>query len=432
MTTAVRTSAAKAATLTASASDGAMNLPVPIGSVVNDRYVVERVLGEGGMGVVVLAKHRVLDQKVAIKFLRRGPATEQNAVQRFVREAQAAAKITSEFVVRVHDVAVLADGTPYIVMEYLEGVTLSVMLGSGQIAVRDALRFATQMCEALAETHAAGIAHGDLKPENVYIAGAGEARRVKLLDFGVSKIAFEDPTSSAVVMGTPAYMAPEQIDQGVVAPRTDIWAFGTVLYEMLSGQLAFGGGSADEVRSQMQRGPAPIVRADLPPGLEPVIRRCLATDPSRRFADALELAKALEPYMPAESSVQRIGQISVPVVTRGVRGNARRHAATVVVNDRKRGYGAWILAGLAAVAIAGLVLILMAVRHRGSRGAYVPASAPPPVSVAVEPPAPPPSASVSTPVVASVVPAKPHPRPAAPRPKTAPPAVGEERFGTRK
>jgi serine/threonine-protein kinase len=417
-----------------------MNLPVAIGSVVNDRYVIERVLGEGGMGVVVLAKHRVLDQKVAIKFLRRGPAMDRNAVQRFVKEAQAAAKLTSQYVARVHDVAVLGDGTPYIVMEYLEGATLAVLLGHGPLPVRDVTRFALQMCEVLAETHAAQIVHGDLKPENIYIAGAGEARRVKLLDFGVSKIAFEDPTSSAVVMGTPAYMAPEQLDHGLVTPASDIFAFGTVLYEMLTGQPAFGTGSVDDVRKRMDRGPQPIARPDLPPGLEAVVRFCLAVDPARRPHGAVALAAALEPFAPRERAVERINHISVPVMVREAQ-KAQRSAATVVVAPgRGRGAGTWIAGIAIGVAFAGILLVAGFYVRRVTRK-------PPPAAAAITavesaPPPPEPSAAVPPPRASSAPSAEPVPESSASalgsakaeasaKPKSKKPADGD-RFGTRK
>jgi serine/threonine-protein kinase len=272
----------------------------------------------------------------------------------------------------------------------------------------------------------------------------GEARRVKLLDFGVSKIAFEDPTSSAVVMGTPAYMAPEQLDHGHVTAASDIFAFGTVLYEMLSGQLAFGSGSVDDVRDRMGRGPAPIPRPDLPPGLEAVVRHCLQVDPARRPHGAVALAAALEPFAPRERAVERINQISVPVMVREAQKVQRSATTVVVAPGRGRGAGAWIAGVAIGLSMAGILIVAGVYVRRVTRKPPAAAAAVMPVesSAALEPsaaipppPPPPPSASIAPseeavpdPSASAVASAKPA---GSARPKSKKPA-DVDRFGTRK
>jgi serine/threonine-protein kinase len=327
------------------------------GVVIGERYRIDRMLGQGGMGIVVQATHLVLEQRVAIKFLRREAMSDPDAVRRFVREAQAAAKVQSEYVVRVQDVASLPDGTPFIVMEYVEGVGLAPLMASrGALPIREAVRYALQTCEALAATHAAGIVHGDLKPENIFIAGSDGPRRVKVLDFGISKIVFEEQPS--VILGTPSYMAPEQLSGGTVTTTADIWALGVLLYEMLAGTLPFrGDGVEGLVKSVTRENVPPIQRADLPAGLFDVVQRCLEKDASRRWANAAALVAALEPF--AESATERVEQVSMPVNV----VSTQRHAPTVVVSRREGGYGGWVLLA-AVIGIAGVVLVTVSITRR--------------------------------------------------------------------
>lgn len=297
------------------------------GQVIADKYRVERVLGEGGMGYVIAAYHLKLDQLVALKFLKPEALKHAHIVQRFAREARAAAKIRGEHVARVIDVGDLPNGAPYIVMEYLEGEDLAQRLHSrGVLAIEEAVGYLLQACEALAEAHAAGIVHRDLKPPNLFLARtAGRIPTLKVLDFGISKALDEtveggrNLTSTSMIMGTPHYMSPEQLRSSRdVDQRSDIWALGVVLFELLTAQPPFDGENAtavitsiitDEPRSLFE------LRPDAPRELWPVLLRCLAKHRAERFSNVLELARALVPFSGdrARDSLSRIESIVKPV-----------------------------------------------------------------------------------------------------------------------
>ena len=279
------------------------------GTVLVGKYRVERVLGQGGMGVVVAARHEQLDDRVAIKLMLPAIAANPEAVTRFVREARAAAKIKSEHVARVSDVGTLETGEPYMVMEYLEGADLSaVVQRQGRLPVEQAADYLLQACEAIVQAHELGIVHRDLKPANLYVVNN---RRdglplVKVLDFGISKMAASAADSSmtktSAMMGSPLYMSPEQMNSARdVDRRTDIWALGVIFYELLAGHPPFNGDTLPQVCAQILTGPTPDIRAvvpDLPDGVVQVIFRCLERDPARRFANVDELASALAPFSP--------------------------------------------------------------------------------------------------------------------------------------
>jgi len=219
------------------------------GEILAGKYRVERVLGWGGMGVVVAAHHLELDQRVALKFLSPQALASAEIVARFAREARAAVRIKSEHVARVTDVGQLDNGSPFMVMEYLDGVDLSGWLAQkGPLPAEQAVDFVLQACEALAEAHALGIVHRDLKPANLFcIRRADGNLSIKVLDFGISKVtapgassSSPDMTGTTVIVGSPFYMSPEQMfsSRGVDA-RTDIWSLGVVLFELLTGALRF-------------------------------------------------------------------------------------------------------------------------------------------------------------------------------------------------
>ncbi|HTB76104.1 MAG TPA: serine/threonine-protein kinase [Polyangiaceae bacterium] len=225
--------------LLAHGGSGEVTAGVRQGDILARKYRVERVLGAGGMGVVVAACHLQLHQKVAIKFLLPEALSNAEAVERFAREARAAVKITSEHVARVIDVGTLDTGAPYMVMEFLEGHDLAQWVRlRGSLLLEQAVDFVLQACEALAEAHALGIVHRDLKPANLFIVrGADALHAVKVLDFGISKAAGLEValTRTAAVMGSPLYMSPEQMAASRnVDARTNIWAMGIVLYELLT------------------------------------------------------------------------------------------------------------------------------------------------------------------------------------------------------
>ena len=288
------------------------------GGVVSGKFRVDRVLGEGGMGVVVLATHLQLDEPVALKFLRSEAVAESESLSRFLREAKAAAKLKSEHVARVLDVAVTDEGSPYIVMEYLQGSDLSkTVQSSGPLTVESAAEYVIQACEGLAEAHARGIVHRDIKPENLFLVDRGEGwKTVKILDFGISKIASPPGMSNfstRSIMGSPCYMSPEQLrSTASVDHRTDIWALGATLFELLAGKTPYDGGrTLPELVTAILEGAPPKI-ADVRPGIPPrdrraIITRCLEKDRERRYANVAEVAVALLPFAPKRSrtSVER-------------------------------------------------------------------------------------------------------------------------------
>jgi eukaryotic-like serine/threonine-protein kinase len=293
---------------------------VNIGDVIAGKYRVDRILGEGGMGVVVAATHAQLDQHVALKFLRPSLVSNVEVGHRFMREARAAVKIHSEHVARVLDVGVTDAGTPFMVMEYLEGEDLEqVLAGRGRLSVEDSVRWLLQTCEALAEAHVHGIVHRDLKPANLFLAKRpGGTSIVKVLDFGISKaIDAKDgaATSATALMGSPLYMSPEQMTSpGDVDLRTDVWCLGIVLYEMLTGRMPFRADTMPRlVYLIAEASPEPLrdARPEVPEGLAAVVDRCLRKKREDRFQNVGELARALAPFGPprSEQSVERIEQV---------------------------------------------------------------------------------------------------------------------------
>ncbi|WP_437661483.1 protein kinase domain-containing protein [Sorangium sp. So ce1182] len=289
-----------------------MVVPVNVGDVLAEKYEVERVLGEGGMGVVVAARHLLLGERVAIKFLLPQARERADLVARFLREGQAAARIRSEHVTRVYDVGTLARGEPYLVMEYLEGTDLKALLRSrGPLPVELACDYLLQACEALAEAHALGIIHRDLKPGNLFLSQRADGSPlIKVIDFGISKMALtaepaahkeRDMTESSAMLGSPLYMAPEQmVSSKSVDARADVWSMGAILYQLLTGATPFHGDSVMEIYDRILEGPprASALRADVPPRLEWVVQRCLQKTPADRFGNIAELAAELAQLAP--------------------------------------------------------------------------------------------------------------------------------------
>jgi serine/threonine protein kinase len=298
------------------------------------KYRIGAVIGSGASSTVFCAQHVLHGGKVAIKFLRSlgsaDPSECGDAVARFVREAQAAMSIGSEHVVRVFDVAMLDNGIPYIVMEYLEGDDLArTLTHEGPFHPEDAVDYLLEACEAIAEAHRLGIIHRDLKPANLFLARRpGSLPSVKVLDFGISKNAGSfaraggpsrgrkstEITDANAILGSPFYMSPEQMESTRdVDSRTDIWSLGVTLFELLTSNRPFGGHSIVQVYSKiMARGPQHWRSElhDCPPGLVAVVAKCLARDRNRRYASVGDLARALKPFgsARAEVSLLRIRQ----------------------------------------------------------------------------------------------------------------------------
>lgn len=295
------------------------------GEVIGDRYVVERVLAEGGVGVVVAAKHLELEETVAIKFLKPEFARSPDIIGRFAREAKAAAKIKSEHSVRVIDVGVTIERGPYIVMEYLDGHDLEMVIEkTGRASVERAVEILLQMCDALAEAHSYGIVHRDIKPANIFLVKRDhDMPSIKILDFGISKATLAGNVFGGAIsmvktqslLGSPLYMSPEQLrgdpDAGVAS---DIWSVGTVLYELLTGQCPFNGSTIPEVcASVLERNPPRIASfAVVPPALEAIVEKCMSKDAAARYGSVAELAIALAPFGPkrARMCVERAVAVS--------------------------------------------------------------------------------------------------------------------------
>ncbi|MEY4551300.1 MAG: hypothetical protein RL685_7495 [Pseudomonadota bacterium] len=338
------------------------------GTVIAGKFRVERVLGQGNMGVVVLATHLQLDQQVALKFLLPSSLAQAEVEARFAQEARAAAKIKSEHVVRVLDVSTLDSGEPYIVMEYLEGTDLAKQMARrGPMSMSQAVASVLQACEALAEAHAAGIVHRDLKLSNLFVASYPDGQPcIKVLDFGISKYSIpgSDPdlsmTGTAAVMGSPLYMSPEQMrSTRNVDGRSDIWALGIILYELVSGRVPFDAQTMPLLCSMvLQDEPPPLgsrVR-DLPRGFEAVVLRCLAKDRNKRYQSVNELAVALAEFAPPEAlrSLQRISRLAAgsPASVKQLDTVQLDHVPLAsTVQPRRRGWIAGAVA-LASVAIA--------------------------------------------------------------------------------
>lgn len=283
----------------------------PPGSVIDGRFEIGAVLGHGGMGYVLAARHRELDEPVALKLLLPNKA-DGTARQRMLREAQNAAKIKSEHSVRVFDVVNSGPSAPYIVMELLRGESFAQRLSRGEpLPVEEVVDVVLQACEAVGEAHQLGIVHRDLKPSNLFlIERPGQPSFVKVLDFGVSKRSEEDPahelTHSRALLGSPVYAPPEQLRASRrVDGRADIWALGTILYQGLTQKLPFRGATLAEVCTRILQDPPPPPRAlrpEIPRSLETTILRCLEKRPEQRFGSVEELALSLREFAPATAA----------------------------------------------------------------------------------------------------------------------------------
>ncbi len=301
-----------------------LGLPIGVGDVLAKKYRVEDLIGEGGTGIVVGARHVQLEQRVAIKFLRKALASEEIR-HRFEREVRAIGKIQSEHVVLVLDAGMLDDGSPFMVMEYLEGRDLArVLKEDGPLPVDDAVDCMLQVCEALIEAHANGIVHRDLKPANLFLTRRDEdAPHIKVVDFGISKILDKkllqdvgagprEITNAFTVLGSPRYMAPEQLRNSKdVDGRADLWSVGAVLFQLITGKHAFDAETNTQASVRVLTA-EPSSLGELvphaPAGLDVVVRKCLAKDVTHRYQSAFELAEALQPFASerAKESIERL------------------------------------------------------------------------------------------------------------------------------
>jgi serine/threonine-protein kinase len=289
--------------------------PALEGEVIANKYMVLRLIGTGGMGTVWEGVHTNLGTRVAIKFIRPQFAEQKEARARFEIEARAAAKLQTKHAVHVYDYGVSAEGLPYIVMEYLEGESLSDrIIDQGVLQPREVGQIIGQAARALTKAHAAGIVHRDLKPDNIFLARSDEPVEglpyiVKLVDFGIAKM-FEEapaeggaarplggPTREGTVIGTPNFMAPEQLAVGgAPGPLTDLWSLGACTFAAMTGRLPFEGDVLGDIVLKVCAAPIPApssVNPDVPLGFDTWFFRACSRDPSKRFQSAEELAQAL-------------------------------------------------------------------------------------------------------------------------------------------
>ena len=300
-----------------------MDNPVKEGDIIDDRYRVERVIGTGGMAVVVAAIDLQVPERVAIKFLFRKAAKVTEILLRFEREQEVIQRLQGEHIARM-----LAGGVyknaPYMVMEYLQGRDLAdVLRVQGPLPSATACEYILQTCEAVAEAHALDIVHRDLKPGNLFLTHRQDGSScIKVLDFGIAKIIDPDRspeesslTQAQTVMGSPFYMSPEQmLSSKDVDAATDIWALGVIAFELLTGKLPFGSGSAEQLCMRVLNEDPAMVRelnADCPEGLDQAIHRCLQRMPKNRHPNVGELAASIAPFAPphARAALPRIFHI---------------------------------------------------------------------------------------------------------------------------
>ncbi len=304
----------------ASAIDSSSSV-LAVGALLANKYRVERVLGQGGMGYVVEARHITLDERVALKFLLPEYAKHPEASARFLREARAAVKIKSEHVARVSDVGTLDSGAPYMVMEYLDGADLAQTLQrSGVLQVDDALDYILQASEAIAEAHTHGIVHRDLKPANLFLAKRPDGSPlVKVLDFGISKVmgggGDHALTKTTAAMGSALYMSPEQMQETRgVDQRTDVYSMGIALFELLAGRQPFYAETLPQLCAEVLTGvPTPMsaYRPDVPPELAARLEKAYERDKNKRYQSISEFAMALSPFASERSraSIERLARM---------------------------------------------------------------------------------------------------------------------------
>lgn len=342
-----------------------MGSPIEAGTILAGKYRVDRTIGTGGMGVVVEATDTRLERRVAIKFLLPEYAEHAEAASRFMREARAAVKIKSDHSARVIDVGTLENGSPYMVMEYLEGADLAQILErDGVLSVEDAALYVIQACEAVAEAHSHGIVHRDLKPANLFLAQQPDGSvRIKVLDFGISKVAETQKdhslTRTSSMMGSPLYMSPEQMrSTRNVDLRTDIWALGVIFYEMVTGSLPFIASSVPELSAKVlleEHEPLSSRRPDLPVALERVVARALCKSPADRFPSIAEFAMELLPFAPhrARHNVERITKVLAAAGLSNSRFTASQRPAALTATEADESMSGRTLQGHEAITLQG-------------------------------------------------------------------------------
>lgn len=345
------------------------------GIVLDSKYELIKLIGEGGMGAVYEAKHKLIGRRLAVKFLHSQYTSNEEVVIRFQREAQAAAAIGHENIIEVTDMGTTKDGAPYLVMEYLDGMDVRELLAEqGALSVEQTAKIMVQALSALHAAHEVGIIHRDLKPENIYLINKSEKTDyVKLLDFGISKFrtleadGMKGLTQTGTVLGTPYYMSPEQArgDQGI-GPKSDIYAMGVILFQMLTGVLPFDAPNYNALLIKILTEDPPLpsdINPDLPQDLVETISIAMAREAEDRYTDCLDFRERLLPYVPGASNSF---QSKMSAASRTAVQAALSNTMTPLEMTRSGGIQAkksrlpLVLGGIAAVAalIAGAVFFL--------------------------------------------------------------------------
>jgi len=307
-----------------------------VGDVIDGKYRIVRLIGDGGMGTVFEAHHEFLETSVALKFLHADLAKRAGLGSRFLQEARVSARIRSPHVTHVTDVDQTADGSPYLVMELLSGEPLQgAMDRLGKLPPEQAVDFALQILSGLEAAHAIGVVHRDLKPDNVFIVPGTGGPLLKLIDFGIAKLRASTEfqkglTRAGVIMGTPEYMAPEQLFAAEnVDHRADLYSLGVILFEMLAGRRPADGDDVEAIVAAVVSGNVRHL-ADLEPGLAPglvaVVERALRPDRDARFGSALEMRSALAPFAGAQGHAARLAALPAPASHAAA--NAPQHQLT--------------------------------------------------------------------------------------------------------
>jgi serine/threonine-protein kinase len=351
-------------------------------------FVIDGKIAEGGMGMVYAAHHPVIGKKAAIKVLSRRVCDEETT-ERFIREAKAVNRIGHPNIVDIFSFGELDDDRHFFVMEWLEGEDLAATIERGAMGLRRALEVLDPVCDALEAAHEAGIVHRDLKPDNVFVAQGQGGERVKLLDFGIAKLNAENderktPTRTGMVLGTPAYISPEQARCEPVGPKTDVYSLGVMIFEMLTGELPFVADSAMETVSLHLSEPAPPIStlwAHVPNDIDQLVMRMMAKEPDERPSLA-EIRSVVRDFLVGGAAGRRIAPAGLPYEETAVRPNpGRATALTEHLEIARPGRSsALLLVLLAGFAIAGYAVWKLA--PAGASQVAVPAPPSPSVSPA--------------------------------------------------
>jgi serine/threonine-protein kinase len=375
-----------------------------IGTTIGN-YVVRKKIGQGGMGAVYLAEHPRIGRQVAIKVLLPEVSKKAEVVQRFFTEARSSSEIHNEHIIDVLDYGELADGTSYLIMEWLEGKSLRDALRGGKMPVERALHIARGIARALAAAHARGIVHRDLKPDNIFLIPRGDDPDfVKVLDFGIAKLMQPDndmqvKTQTGALIGTPSFMSPEQCRGQPIDQRTDLYALGVIMYQMLTGRLPFiAEGLGELLLAHMTQPPRPPreLSPEIPPTVEQTVLRCLEKDQAKRFQTAEEILAAIGGELSGPVYTGNKRPSDAPTLARGPNsdtiGGAVGEALPTTMGQKRR---SWVIAAgsLAVVAAGGAAFFFL--RPGPPAQPVIVVSSPPAAQPPAQPPVQPPTVATA-------------------------------------